>query len=88
MDSEDRISVNIRGRRQFSNHLRPIGIELFREDHWQRCLDTLAKLEPINCNQDSAVGSDVHKRIRWVDFCRWPSAFLGQRGEIEVKRHQ
>ena len=42
-------------------HARPVGVELFGQQHRQRGLHALAELEPVDGDGDGAVGRDLHE---------------------------
>src|SRR6185369_4459440 len=87
LNTEQRVFINVPGRRELGDDLGPIGVHLVGKNHRQRSLHTLAELKPVNCDHDVAVAPHVNERIRRINL-RWRRLLCYQRGFIEIKRNQ
>ncbi len=66
-------------------HARPVGIELFGDDHRERRLDTLSDLRTLRVDQDRSVRADAQERIgrEFVGGLRALAGAAGRRAGLQ-----
>src|SRR5438445_5850766 len=60
---EYRMVIDRIHRRRLKAHLGPVCVELIRQDHRQRCEDSLTHFRMVHGHSNRIVGADTHKRI-------------------------
>ncbi len=92
LNAENRILVDIGGRRELGDDLGPVGVHLIGQDHGQGSVNSLTELQPVHLDNDLAVRPDVNERIGRIGRVglrrRRLASFLGERRQINVERHQ